>query len=518
MRKKKYTQQPINQSLAAADHGPQHFGSASLHPPDTLFTSNVAQRYSQWNQSEQDIIEKHRPGPSMVDDAILQIFYAPLKSGQPIDVVLEMNDLVGQFDQQLKLRWILGKIIKDAPEGELLNVARDAKEKLQVVITQDESKLKDEDDYIHGYRKKQLGDGTDISSETEKKDEVAQQLETLFPNGIMVCFSIPDSYLSKADAKAKIKTEDQATGYAKKKADTLEKMQKISYTNEAEFLNSAFPYAKAHQAVGLYGNKLKLGIPTLYTSPEEIGIKAKSIQQQLAAILGYDHPSTKIKYLAIFTHGSVESMSGRKAKSSWGYTLPTQNTKITKDDLPDLVSSLPLTDDVSVRLFACNTGRTKGVSKDEDSAGTGEGGFSDALRDEMLKQGYDEASVIGHIVAGHTIRNRQQRLFIGDDLTSFNIQVSEKILKRNLPDDYETRMQDVLELTQEEKDKVLKSMIWLYQNESWLIDFPEVPEKAEDESIEDYQAKYRKSFYANFFVYWLTKVQENRLILSKKYG
>ncbi len=43
-----------------------------------------------------------------------------------MDVVLEMSDLVDQFDQQLILRWILGKVIKDAPEREWLNVAKDA--------------------------------------------------------------------------------------------------------------------------------------------------------------------------------------------------------------------------------------------------------------------------------------------------------------------------------------------------------------------------------------------------------
>lgn len=516
MVEKNHTRTNVAQYRPIAEVVGEHNGYASFAPPEGVNFSGVGQMYSRWTENEQRIIQQNRPQISLVDDALMQVYYHGSKSGQAMEKILEMNSLLQNFDKQLKLRGILNKITQEAPEGELQNVSSEAYTQLQTIITKDESKLKNENDYLHGYRKKQLSKGEDISTDAEKKEEVAQQLESLFPNGIMVCFSIPDAYLSKADAKSKIKKKEDGTRYARGQSDDLEKIQKISYTNEAEFLNSAFPYAKNHNAVGLYGNKLKLGIPTIYTSPEEIGIKAKSIQQQLAGILGHDHPCTKIKYLAIFTHGSVENMAGRKVKNQ---KLPTQNTKIKKDNLPNLVQSLPLTDDVSVRLFACNTGRTKGVAKDEDAAGTGKDGFSDAFRDELMNQGYEDASVIGHIVAGHTIRNRQQRLFIGEGDTSFNIQVSEKILEANLPDNYKEQIKSELLPNKEEQKGILASMIWLYQNESWLIDLPPIPEPKEgEESLDEAaQSEFRKNMFANFFDYWIARVKENRHILNKAY-
>lgn len=67
----------------------------------------------------------------------------------------------------------------------------------------------------------------------------------------------------------------------------------------------------------------------------------------------------------------------------------------------------------SVPLYACSTGKGPGVDKDGqgESTAPGEGGFADALRDELVNQGMSGGKIYSHWTAGHLSRNPDARVF-----------------------------------------------------------------------------------------------------------
>ena len=77
----------------------------------------------------------------------------------------------------------------------------------------------------------------------------------------------------------------------------------------------------------------------------------------------------------------------------------------------DLARSLSGCTALRMPLFACSTG--KGTGGEALAAFGGDGGFADALRDALCREGVVECCVDAHTTVGHTTRNPHVRRFEG---------------------------------------------------------------------------------------------------------
>jgi hypothetical protein len=231
------------------------------------------------------------------------------------------------------------------------------------------------------------------TSQLKISGEALAQIQQLFPSGITVAIYCDYDKTGKTNTDA----------------------------NNAEFPRAAAAYAKFFNAVGIDATgTLKLGIPMAIKSLDQV---TKAIQQvhevlkreylKTAAAGATALPAfTKIKTLSLFSHGQPYGLNllGRS-----GYNLRIDSaTELAK--MKQFVQGIrtPLTDDVSVGLFACHTGRetdgteTSGIWYIEDAdKQDGSTSFASALAAELGKN----ASTFGHLSAGHTVDNYSARAF-----------------------------------------------------------------------------------------------------------
>lgn len=104
--------------------------------------------------------------------------------------------------------------------------------------------------------------------------------------------------------------------------------------------------------------------------------------------------------IAIFCHGLSKSIQ---------FGLTNSNVKEFAALLRELHG--PYNTEVAVILYCCSTG-TSAVGTGSSNQ-NGDGGFADALRDALCKEGFVDCRVMGHSESGHTTRNPTKRFFDG---------------------------------------------------------------------------------------------------------
>jgi hypothetical protein len=192
--------------------------------------------------------------------------------------------------------------------------------------------------------------------------------------------------------------------------------------NNREFPRASDEYAKNYNCIGMdAAGKLKVGIAHPVKSLAEVTNIVNGIHNLLkkeflktgveAAVL----PAyTKVKVLALLCHGMP-----------WGLNLSgshTYNLRIDKAGEPEkakaFVKSIAgaLKNDVTVALFACNAGREADGTEAEkggvwmlDQADEQDGSSSFAAF--LAREIGNQATVYGHLSAGHTINNFSARAF-----------------------------------------------------------------------------------------------------------
>lgn len=138
-----------------------------------------------------------------------------------------------------------------------------------------------------------------------------------------------------------------------------------------------------------------------------LGESVLALNDSLRRIAQDDGCWTKIRTLAIFTHGQTTGILFRK-------------THIQTPHLDALVAQIgpALRTNVRVILFACNTGRTPGLTPQWLRESLDDGGstsFAAALRDRLVAAGKPDCEVWSHTTKGHTAYNSALRVFRGSD-------------------------------------------------------------------------------------------------------
>lgn len=141
------------------------------------------------------------------------------------------------------------------------------------------------------------------------------------------------------------------------------------------FLPEALAFLKHHRPLSSTHVKVSLD-----ASPH-----ARQVQ-----LLNAINDSPRLKLLAFFTHGL------RSRLPQFGWSL----ADVGELALMIATHSVP---DVRVVLYACDTAAGTGPG--------GDGGFADALRDELVQAGATRCQVDAHKTAGHTTRNPYVRRF-----------------------------------------------------------------------------------------------------------
>ncbi len=180
-------------------------------------------------------------------------------------------------------------------------------------------------------------------------------------------------------------------------------LTRIEYVNNREIPSQAAQFAQAHSALALGGpTGLTVGRHMTYNTPDEIAQHVNGVHQAVLSLLqanpgaaGGPEPeqAARVRFLALFAHGGRRWMGGHHAAESADFT--TRRVHGIVAGMSDALAP-----DVRLRLFACST------------ASSGEGGMADTFRDE-LRADHGAATVMGHTIAGHVVRNPTARLLHG---------------------------------------------------------------------------------------------------------
>ncbi len=202
-------------------------------------------------------------------------------------------------------------------------------------------------------------------------------------------------------------------------ADYAKTGDKAKDGNNAEFPRAAGKFAKAFSSIGFDGGNLKIGVAVPITGLDEITSSLKGITDALLKEYKKTNPSAtdvpafaKVKRLCLFSHGM-----------QWGMHLGASgryNLRIDSEDerkkFKAFIAGIrgTLAEDVVVDLFACNAGRESDGTEKEGVWGydaakkqDGSSSFAAAMAEELGK----DASVYGHLSAGHTVNNYSARVF-----------------------------------------------------------------------------------------------------------
>lgn len=387
----------------------------------------------------------------------------------------------------------------------------------------------DEADFLSSGRMRSLERGTEMDRPPEVRATLAAQIQERFPQGVTLCFTIPDAYRSRAEARGhidanhgnasrqaqRVVTGERDPTPAQVQAADAGQLARRTMANENVFMNESIRFAAEHQSLALVGGDLRMGVPTVYQNAGELVAKAREIQARLRQIMPRDHPSTRIHRLAVFSHGSRNRMYGH------GYSRPgyqtndalghARNTLVGETEMDNLLGAIDCTDDVHVRLFACNT------------ASGGEGSLSDHTRDTLVGQGHAGAAVIGHTSAGRATGNPDQSLMVGDRVVDINIRSrahQDELVPATFPaemlaDSLTDSSGTTLVNNAANRRKIKDSVLWLFRLESWMIDLPDLEQG--DMTTEEYETRYRQEFYTAFRSHWRLRMRENRAILDSRY-
>jgi hypothetical protein len=203
-------------------------------------------------------------------------------------------------------------------------------------------------------------------------------------------------------------------------ADYAKTGDKAKDGNNAEFPRAAGKFAKTFSSIGVdAAGQLKIGMAVPITSLDEITSNLKGITDALGKEYKKSNPNatempafTKIKRLCLFSHGM---QWGMHLGASGRYNLRI-DSEAERKKFKEFIAGIKgtLAADVVVDLFACNAGReSDGTEKDGvwgyDAAKKQDGSssFAAAMAEELGK----DASVYGHLSAGHTVNNYSARVF-----------------------------------------------------------------------------------------------------------
>lgn len=190
--------------------------------------------------------------------------------------------------------------------------------------------------------------------------------------------------------------------------------------NNAEFPRAAGAFAKNFNSIGVdAAGQLKIGMAVPITSLDEITSNLKGITDALTKEYKRTNPTatempafTKINRLCLFSHGM---QWGMHLSEGGRYNLRIDSAEETKK-FQAFIGGIrgTLSSDVVVDLFACNAGReSDGTEKagvwyiDEANKQDGSSSFAAAMAAELGK----DATVYGHLSAGHTVNNYSARVF-----------------------------------------------------------------------------------------------------------
>ena len=207
-----------------------------------------------------------------------------------------------------------------------------------------------------------------------------------------------------------------------------------------EFIKQSGAFAKGARAVGVKGGAVTQGIANPVGETGQIVEVIRTIHDSLVAKYRASAPSDrqaevpnycKIKELSFFCHGMHYGL-GINKNSNYREGVHAYDLGKNKSNVESFVHSIAgaLTRDITVQLYACNTGmdinmiNKMGTKKTnnkewnwhEEGGRRGENSFGDLLNKQLEKEG-KESSVYTHATAGHMARNYAARVFGKDAQT-----------------------------------------------------------------------------------------------------
>lgn len=232
-------------------------------------------------------------------------------------------------------------------------------------------------------------------------DDELDEIEKLFPNGVTIA---------------------------------MYSFYKDQNNNNKEFQRQADPFSSAHKAIGIKNGKITIGQPalpikglgevieivqgihrTLVAKWEERQAKNDAKTGNQAGAKPEPPAFTKVRNLALFSHGQGYGLSLNESNDfTYGGSLHSTTTrKIYPSNVEAFVKGIAdaITKDIQVQLYACLAARDPTAKEDWSKPKQGqhsdEGSFASSLASALGP----EATVFGHLSAGHTTENYAARVF-----------------------------------------------------------------------------------------------------------